>query len=313
MPSRKRERKKRKNNKAKKSLRGFRKVLLFFALLVLFIILLWVFVMPTKWDKQARLALAVSNNSEQGPISILIFDPIGQSITTISIPPNTEVSASHNLGSWPLGSIPALAKNEKLEGSLLPKTITKTLKFPVEHWADNDANGFSSGGVRALKAGLFPYKTSLTLKDKINLAFFALKSQTREDIDLAKTSALSKVELVGGGSGYKVRDNARSLSIAKLFSVSKISQDPPKIKILSANKGSNIENISQTIEVLGAKTYSLDSLVSEVSQTDCIIRADKETITSKLISNIYGCEFKETKLVNFDIEISFGDKFFARF
>ena len=103
-------------------------------ILLLFLILISVFILTKSlWDTKSRFALVFAN--ESGKVDLVVVDPHVKTITTISIPPSTQVEVAHQLGQWKLESIYRLGKQEDLDGQLLADTITKSLKLPVDAWA----------------------------------------------------------------------------------------------------------------------------------------------------------------------------------
>ena len=100
-------------------------------------------VLTTKyWNSKEKLSMAII--SPEGAVVVSVLDPQNGEITNISIPKNTQVEASRQLGTWKIKSIWALGENEKIGGALLKDTVVKNFKFPVSVWADGEALGFAS-------------------------------------------------------------------------------------------------------------------------------------------------------------------------
>src|SRR3989344_2928386 len=139
---------------------------------VLLFILVGIFVKPGKWDGTSKLHMVV--NKTDGNIELLVFDPQLQEIAAITIPGNTQVEVAGGLGIWKLGSVWELGKQENVDGELLARTITKELSLPVFVWSESQAESLTTvNAVKLISYIIDPFKTNLTFKDKVKLAFFS--------------------------------------------------------------------------------------------------------------------------------------------
>lgn len=78
------------------------------------------------WDGKTKLSVVIN---ERDNVLISTFDPTLEEVTTVKIPASTQVEVSRSLGSWKLGSVWKLGKNEKVGGRLLQETIVKNFNF----------------------------------------------------------------------------------------------------------------------------------------------------------------------------------------
>lgn len=278
-----------------------------------FAFLLGIFFRAKIWRSEAKLILAVNRPDEA--VSVLVFDPKAKEITNIVIPKNTEVEVSRGLGKWKLKSIWALGQNEKIGGRLLSETIRKNFRTPVNAWADQKAEGLIRPNFfRLLISTLSPYKTNLSLADKIRLFTFSLtvKEFKRTEINLAETSFLTKSRLIDGEEGYLIT-NKYPQKLLVIFSDAIFSSGNFKVAIANASENGKIgENVAEIIEVMGAKVAMIVN--QESKDADCRVSGqDKKAVKS--VSLVFGCEEAKDVLSdsNFDIEIELGEKFSKRF
>lgn len=276
-------------------------VVLVLALLVLGIIFA---LMPQKWDPQTRLSLAINSG---GKIAVLLFDPETKNIITVLIPDSTEVSLSHSLGTWRLGSVWKLGENEKIGGSLLSESITKSFLFPTEFWADGRGLGFASTNPgKVLLSALGFYKTNLNLKDRLSLAAFSLsvKSPNRIKINLDETNMLESQKLADGVGGYKIVRSSPPL-IASYFADSTISKENIPVSILDGTGSGYIgEEVGKIVEALGAKVVSTKG---ESTDTKRCSVSGPASATARKIALLFSCSFK-SKNVNL-VEVTIGEEF----
>ena len=225
---------------------------LFFALCFLLFVLgyfLFVFQKPF-FAKDRNLSIAVVN--QDGSVDVMVVNPIAETITTITIPGNTEVVAARQLGTWRIKSIWKLGEQEKLSGQLLVETITKTFNFPTEAWTDGR-------------------KTNLTVLDKVRLEFFtrAVKAASKNNINLGQTGALVQTKLVDGEVGYKLTGKTPP-SILAIFGETNISQEGFLVTIEDATGVAGVaRQVGKIIEVLGAKVAVISESKEDVE--GCVV------------------------------------------
>lgn len=260
---------------------------------------------PHIWDGNARISIAVQKKS--GDVAIITADPQAGSITTIEIPGSTQVSASRNLGIWKLSTISKLGENEKIDGgSFLASTITKSFRFPIEAWADEEM--LNLGFTNIFKSS----STNLHLKDKIALAFFSLrvKATSRIDLKLAATSYLTAARLPDGSNGYDIAQNI-PIKVSSIFTDTRFSRRNINVVIIDKMPDSFITSrVGEIIEVLGGKIATVERLDPDTS--DCVVKGRDEAVHK--IAKLFQCQIKEENLTEKEnIEILLGGSFKKRF
>ena len=260
------------------------------------------------WSGEQKMAVVVQENKED--VSILIFDPVSEEITRISIPGNTQVEVAGNLGVWKIKSVWDLGKNENLDGSLLAKTVAKNFKFPVYVWSDKGILGFlSTNPFDVIKAIVLPYETKLGVIDKILIGSFSLniKNANRIDVDLRETLFLKKLTLTDGTEGFGI-SNLSSQNILAKFADHSISGKNYTVIIRDSTGEPGVsEKVGEIVEVFGGKVASIKK--EEDKDALCAVWG-KDTEIAKKVASIFGCELNSDPFEgNFDLEITLGNKF----
>lgn len=263
------------------------------------------------WRKNSKLSLAIQE--EDASVIVATFDPTVGEITTIRIPPNTEVNAAFGLGVWKLRSVWELGENEHLGGRLLARTLVRHFKFPVVAWADARAAGFVEGkAVGFIQATLAPYATNLKMGDRLQIALFSLRipNSKRQEIALEETSYLRKTVLTDGEEGYTVTGTMPS-GLSAVFTNPDMSSKEMTVVIKDATKeGSYASDVGKLIEVLGAKVASV---VKEKPQEECQVTGKDRAVVEE-VARILGCTPSKEKLKSsLDIEIKLGEEFARSF
>lgn len=280
-----------------------------FLVFMLFLILFKISI----WDGREKFILAVNR---QDDVLVSVFDPKTETIVSVSIPQNVQITAAGELGTWKLGSLWKLGQNEKREGNLLAKTVTKNFGFPVYAWADYKAAGFTRRKFsEILPAIVGNYKTSLKIGDRIRLGLFILGvgPAKRTLINLAEVNeSLKKETFLDGSEGYVIRGDIPDRIMA-LFSNEVVAAKNYKARlVLNAERIKSIEAVSKVVEVMGIKV----ALVVKDSPEDmnCLVKGEDSKLV-KSVALVLGCIRQEKKRVegNFDIEIAFGEQFNKNF
>lgn len=274
-------------------------------IIVLLIALIYIFFGPHIWDAKSRLSIALAKKN--GDVAVITLDPSSSSITTIDIPGTTQVTASRNLGTWKLASIQKLGVNEKMDGgNFLASTITKSFRFPIEAWGDENIQSLSFFSLLKEK------NTNLYLKDKIAIALFSfgIKSASRVDISLASSGYIFETKLPDGSEGFEISQNI-PVKVASVFTDALISKRGVNVVIVDKMQSDSTSAlVGEIIEVLGAKISSIEK--SDVAPTDCIV-VGKDPIVAKL-ANLFKCKIEVKKLdSNVEAEITLGQNFKKRF
>lgn len=284
----------------------WRKTLIFLVLGALAFVIGYMIFGPHIWDGTSRLSIAIQKKDSEDVI-VATYDPQAGSVTTIKIPGNTEVNASKNLGIWKLSTISKLGENEKINGGkFLAATITKSFRFPIEGWAEEEIldSGFS---------GIFKStRTNLYLKDKIALALFSLnvKSTGRINLDLSNTDYLTEAKLSDGSNGFEIAQNI-PVKISSIFTDTNISKRNVNVVIIDRIPSDFITSrVGEIIEVLGGKIATIEKLPPD--STDCLVKGKDDAVGK--IARLFDCKIsKETLLEKEDVEIIFGQNFKKRF
>jgi hypothetical protein len=208
-----------------------------------------------------------------------------------------------------LKSVWKLGEEEGLGGSLLAETLTNQLKLPVYIWADHVSEGLASRDLlKMLKAVALPYKTNMGVGDKIKIALFNLsvKNAARRSINLDDTSYLKESILDDGSMGY-IATSKYPPDLLAVFSDEKISQDSLNVAVTDCSGDPEVSlALGQIIEVLGAKTASIDR--EAVRDFDCEV-SGQESFANKIIL-LFGCSKTEKEDGSiFDVNLKIGTYF----
>jgi hypothetical protein len=264
------------------------------------------------YRSNSKVALSIKKNN--GDLLVSVFDPLQQEITNITIPSNTQLTCSRQLGIYKAKSIWQLGENNNLGGNLMKETIIKTFHFPINAWADSGAEGLASGRLWPLLKSVFSfYKSNLGVGDRLRIAFFSLglKNFKRVDINLAETMTVKKTKLIDGEEGYLPVLNIPE-KISVIFSDSQAAKQGYKLMLKDAT-GKNFvaEEVGKTIEVLGVKVAFVSK--ENIKNSDCFISGKEDYLRAR-IAQVFSCEVKKKKLEsNFDFELEIGEKFAERF
>ena len=286
------------------------KLLVFVFLLFMLILILF---KTSIWDGKGKFILVVNR---QDDVLVSVFDPKMETIASVSIPQNVQIVAAGELGTWKLGSLWKLGHNEKQEGNLLAKTVTKNFGFPVYAWGDYQAAGFTERRFSEILPAIFGnYKTSLKTGDRIRLGLFVLGvgPAKRTSINLAEVNeSLKKETFLDGTEGYVIRGNVPGRIMA-LFSDEVIAAKNYKARfVLNAERIKSIDAVSRVVEVMGVKVASV--VKDSPEDINCLVKGEDRKLV-KSVALVLGCTGQEKKKVegNFEIEIAFGEQFNKNF
>lgn len=284
----------------------------FFVILVAVVGVIALFWLTTKfWSRDAALSVVFPQTS--GDVEIASFNPTDDSISTITIPAETQVRVARQLGTWRIKNVWKLGQNEKLGGQLLAETVTREFGVPVYAWADEGFAGFSKPDpISVLKATIGYYKSNIGLGDRLRLAMFSfgVKNFKRSDINLKDTRFLSKKVLVDGGEGYVLSDNLSGSLLAEFYD-SRLAKGDTKIKIIDDTGNSGIaEDIGKIAEVVGLKVASIQK--EQESNADCQISGSNAYAVKKM-AILFSCDEKKLDDENFDVVMKVGTDFTKRY
>lgn len=275
-------------------------------------IVLFFFFKTSIWDGRGKFILVVNR---QDDVLVSVFDPKMETIVSVLIPQDVQVVAAGELGTWQLGSLWELGYNEKREGNLLAKTVTKNFTFPVYAWGDYKAAGFTRGKFgEILPAIIGNYRTSLKIGDRIRLGFFVLGvgPSKRTMINLADVNeSLERETFLDGNEGYVIRGNVPDRIIA-LFSDEVIAAKNYKARfVLKSKRIKSIDAASGVVEIMGVKVASI--VKDNPEDINCLVSGEDKKLV-KSIALVLGCLRQEKKVDgNFDIEVTLGEQFNRNF
>ena len=280
--------------------------LLFFVILIF---VLFIFFLKTStWDSKGKFILAINGKDS---VLVSVFDPKTGTIVSVSIPQNAQVAAAGELGTWKLGSLWELGHNEKQEGNLLAKTVTKNFAFPVYAWGDYKAAGFTGRKfAEILPAILGSYKTSLKIGDRMRLGLFVLGAgpSKRTVIDLADVNeSLKRETFLDGSEGFVIKGSVPDRIIALFSDEVTAAKNYKAGFVLKSKRIKSIDAVSRVIEVMGIKSASI--VKDNPEDVNCIVTGEDKKLV-KSIALVLGCVGQEKKIEgSFDIEVILGEQF----
>jgi hypothetical protein len=297
--------------KNKKEKHTFPILRLLIPLLILLGIIMYFKINTRVWNGTDKIAIAY--RMENGDVGITVADSKFEEITTLIIPGDTQVDVARNLGTMRIKNVWQLGVNERIEGVLLPETITQNFLFPVFLWADLDASGLGSGNIgQILHFILIPSSTNISLGDRMAIGFYAVKVKSfgKTEINLGKSQFLSKQKLSDGQSGYVILGRPPE-RLTVYFSDNEIMGGNLRMNIVDATGESGIsEKVGEILQIVGGKVVSVDKKV-QVEDMDCVVFGINSKIVDK-ISQLFSCRIGKEKST-FDLDIQMGSKFAKRF
>jgi hypothetical protein len=310
--SRLRDRKLGKNLTKKKPKRRFPWLFVVLAFLFVFIgIVILIFSRSSVWDGKTKVGVSVQKDN--GDVAVLVLDPASTSITTLTIPSETEVQASNQLGTWKIGSITKLGRDKKIKEDFLKNTVIKTFGYPIDEESGVVFLSLISGNPLKRIQTAFTNTSGFSVMDKIKIALFSLQVNEvrRFDIDLSKTSQLERVKLLDGSLGFQVSENIPT-NIEAYFAIdNKISGN---LNLL-INNATSVNRYSlfvgKVFETLGINVTSIQN--KDVKDFDCKVTGLSRDIVIKM-ARIFSCETDfSAPSDNFDIQVDIGTAFKNRF
>lgn len=294
-------------NKTQKSSFPFFKIII---PAVLVFLILFLFKATTRiWNGHDKVAVVYKDGEN---VAVNVLDPVLGESTTLIIPGDTEVEVARNYGIFRIKNVWQLGVNEKINGDLLAETVTNNFLFPVFLWTSQNP-GLDKGNLKEItKFIFFPGNTNISVSDRIQIGFFALKVKDldKSEINLGKSLFLDKGILEDGLPGYKITGPI-SQRLTVYFSDNEIGDSDVKVNITDATGVSGVsDRLGAILQVIGGKVVSLDKKsVSEKS--DCTISGQNSKAVNK-IARLFSCSIKNTE-TSFDVDIKIGEEFAKRF
>jgi hypothetical protein len=269
----------------------------FLLLVMVFILvvvgLIWFLSKGGVWIKGTNLSLVL--RQEEGA-QIVVVNPTTQTLTTIFIPGETEITAARNLGEWKVASLWRLGEDEGIGGELLARSINKTFHLPIVAWGE----GVSQKPL-LIKA------TNLSVIDKLKLTLFGLgvKNAKKQEIDLTQTSVLVRSKLANGEEGYKVSGHEPAW-LAAVFGESLVSAEGQGVIIVDAGAGKSLtDEVGKIIGVVGAKVVAVET--TDEADFGCVV--GRGSTTSLKIAAVFGCRLENSQLEPGLVEVKLGKSF----
>jgi len=263
------------------------------------------------WDGKSKIVLSIADTDSD--IGLISFDPIGDSVTYIKIPKETEVEVARSLGKWRIKNVPKLGQSEEVGGNLLSETLTKHFKFPSYTWANSQAVGFYKGDMASLFSTVFTtYDTNLGFGDRLKMAYFSMRTKNfkKEKIELKDTRYLKQVELTDGELGYVVSGSIPT-NIAAIFADPNLVVGNERAKIVDRSEKNFVgEDVGEIVEVLGFKVLSISTDSPE--DIDCVV-SGQSTSGVRVVSKIFGCSIELNESLDVGIMITVGTQFERRY
>jgi len=264
----------------------------------------------SEWNGKNKLSIVVEGDN----IAVMVFDPLNREITNIKIPGNTEVIVSRQLGMLKIKNVWKLGDKQGIDGGkLLAETTTRYLRIPVSKWADQEALALVSGNRYAIiRTFVIPYKTNLSILDKLRLSLFSLNISNSKinSFDLTSFGYIEESLLRDGSNGFVLTERFPNQLLAILADTD-ITKNQVRVNIKNATGDNQIvEKLSGVIAVLGGKV----SLVSNESlaDTDCVV-SGFDAYVIKLIE-LFDCKKASAEIGGlFDVEMQIGSQFVKRY
>lgn len=306
MPAKRRSkrRQKRQNTKKKKGNKKIIKIVLVFAFILVFI---YLFFSSSLWNKKQKLVLLTSSDS--GAVELNIFDPVGKTKTLISVPPDMQVTAARDYGTWKLKGLKNLSENEKLGNKLVAESVMFNFSIPIDAWGADSLDGFSKGGLRGIRALFSSKDTNLKFMDRLKVLLFSMsiKNFESKEIDMSDYLAIKKTKLIDGSVGY-VLSGDLPRSFYAIFAEPIFSDSQNTVKIVDkTTKQEASKKIGSIMEVMGVKIASVVKEPVEKDLNCMVLGTDKEKV--KLAARIFDCSYKIKDVGSYTLEISVGDGF----
>ncbi len=314
MPAKRRSKRKHKNL-LKQTAVPLKKVLFsIFIILVLIVVVIIIKIQLSEnlWTGNEKLSIAI-DNKEDGVVVVLL-DPKHNEMHKFYYPENLEIEAARNLGKWKIGSLWDLGENEKVGGSLLAQSITKSIRTPVYSWSNQQLLSILDKGLLAIPQNLinFNNSTNLSIKDFFRIFRFVTSIDKVNIVTYyaENLNYISSHTLRDGTDGYVV-SRMPETRISSLFSDEYVLSQPNRAVIISSI-GNNwkAKQIGEVFEVIGVKVAAIREEANEVK--DCEISANDEKLAINL-SRYFDCDYNTKTSTNFDVEIRIGQGFVNRF
>lgn len=271
------------------------------------------------WNGESRFTVVVGGEDP----TVYSFNPATGSLVFVRIPKNTQVETAYGYGTWLIGSLWELGKQEGLGGRVLTETIKKTFGIPVDGYIDG-------GGEKLFKTGagnfLFAVReAALSGAMETNLTFFdrmavlarvgGTNLLNRREIDLVASRVVSQKVLSDGVEGYIVVSEQTRPAFEKNFRDDAVFQETKTLTVVNTTKRAGLaQEVARLASIVGIRVIGTET--REVDGQGCVIRADPQALNSlsaQRLSALLGCERVEGETQGADLELFLNEEFAKRF
>jgi hypothetical protein len=272
-------------------------------LLIVLSVVLYLKLSTKYWNGVDKFAFVFQKASRD--VDVTVLDPALGEETTLIIPGETEVDVARSYGSLRIKNVWQLGVNERLGGTLLAETVTRSFLFPTSLWSGQDLGDpwkFIFGNKN----------TNIPFGDRVGVVIFALrvKSIDKTEIDLGKNQFLRKQILTDGTPGY-VASGPISGRLTVYFSDNNFGDKNLRFTMTDSTGTPGVaDGVGQVLEVLGGKVVAVDRKPAD-SSLDCVVSGQNFDAVWK-VAALFSCQRSSGKS-DFDLEIKMGAKFAKRF
>jgi hypothetical protein len=268
------------------------------------LLLLILFVVIVFRPIEKHRMLVVKSNGEVG---VAIFNPNLGNVIYVPVPPDIQIDAAYNLGLWKVESLLKLGKQENIEGDEFVRlSLVRGLGIPLESYIEVDS--FIPRRISLSGAILFPNESSLSLVERLRLAFFTVGSSVEEE------------KFLDGLASRPSKNDPNVLSLVWpayertqwVFSESE-SESRSIVGVVTKTRVpfSKKEALDRLIAATGGKLVDFEEENFD-SENECEIYAPSDYKIAKLLANTLGCT-RVDKALSYPITIKASEAFFRKF
>lgn len=294
-------------------------------ILVVLGLVLWLFFQvffSGGWEGKSRFTVVFITS----PVIVVSFNPADNSLTSVSIPSDTYVDATHGYGQYRLGKIYDVGNLDHRGGEVLKSTVRELLGIPIDGYIDLNqqslTNSQSLSGVdfvvnRDQLLGwqnlfnLFSKKTKTDLRMSDIWQFYsktgAVKAGKITFVNLINASVLISKQLPDG-TNILVADQLRMDGLLRdLFHEDNIASENLKMVVLNSTDTAGLgDKIARIINNMGIQVVNVSNYAVPVQ--DCRLYLNKSMINSLTVvklKRIFGCSVVDKELPDVRADIAF--------
>lgn len=260
------------------------------------------------WTEGTRFTVIVGTND---PTLYSMNRETGK-ILLARFPEKVQVEASHDYGSWFMGSLWQLGEQEGLGGEILANSVKKAFGIPVDAWMDKR-------GEALFKEALFLSRmsTNLTFFDRLSVLLAVSKAglADRQEVDLVSLRVLSKQRFADGVEGYIVVPEQAKVIFEKSLRDDAVFKEGKTVSIVNTTTKSGLaREVARLAGILGLRIINAESKMEGVK--DCLIiggKSELSSLSAKRLAGLLGCSLKEGETSTSQLQIFLGEGFAQRF